>query len=126
MFDETLKSGAEKLVDNCRNGRERAGLDELYADDAVSVEAAEMNPDMGRTAEGREAIRGKHDWWEANMEVHSVVVDGPWLHGEDRFAVTFEVDATDRNTDKRHKMKEVAIYTVKAGKIVREEFYWAA
>ncbi|MEM8793592.1 MAG: nuclear transport factor 2 family protein [Pseudomonadota bacterium] len=125
MFDETLKSVAEKLVANCREERVRAGLDELYAEDAVSVEAAAMEGGETPVANGRKEIHAKHDWWESTMEMHSASTDGPYLHGSDRFAVIFEADTTNRETGERSQMKEVGIYTVSGGKIVREEFYWA-
>ena len=39
-----------------------------------------------------------------------------------RFAVIFEIDATDKSKCERTQMKELGVNTVKAGKIVREEF----
>lgn len=125
MFDETLKTVAEKLIAGCREGREREGLRTLYADDAVSIEATAMNPEMGRVTEGRAGIQAKHDWWDANTEVHSFTADGPYLHGADRFGVIFEADVTMTNSGERWQMKELGIYTVKDGKIVKEEFFWA-
>lgn len=120
----TLKEIAEKFIENCRTGQEMKGLAELYSPNAVSVEAAVM-PGMGSAAsEGVEAIKGKHAWWEANFEAHDAQVTGPFFHGDDRFAVIFEVDATEKNSGQRTKMEEVAIYTVENGKIVREEFFY--
>ena len=120
-----LKATADKLVNFCRENRTIEGLDSIYDPDAVSVEAV-----LGPGAESREtrgvpAIKGKHEWWLNAMEVHASSLDGPFLHGEDRFAVIFEFDATDRSSGSRMQMKEVGIYTVnEAGKIIREEFYY--
>lgn len=114
---------ANELVAGCREGRERANLDRLYAEDAVSVEAADMGG--GRETRGLAAIHGKHDWFDAMAEVHSGSVEGPFHHGDDRFAVIFEVDVTMKDTGTRSLMREVAIYHVKGGKIVREEFFYA-
>jgi hypothetical protein len=36
--------------------------------------------------------------------------------------VQYDIDVTDRNSKKRMQMSEVGVYTVKDGKIVREEF----
>ena len=58
------------------------------------------------------------------MEVHSSTVEGPFLHGEDHFGVIFDFDATDKESKERVTMKELAIYTVKGGKIIREEFFY--
>lgn len=119
----TLKEVANKLVENCRTGKEDQGLSLLYSEKCVSMEAFAM-PEMASAAsEGIEAIRGKHAWWAANFEVHEQQVEGPFLHGEDRFAVIFSLEATEKKSGTRSKMKEVAIYTVAGSKIVREEFF---
>ncbi|MER2510385.1 MAG: SnoaL-like domain-containing protein [Amaricoccus sp.] len=120
---EIVKATAEALVGHCRAGTTRQGLKDLYAPDAVSVEAVSMGGES-RETRGVKGIEGKHDWWETTMEVHSASADGPYVNG-DRFSVIFEFDATDRNSGKRNAMKEVALYTVDhAGKIVREEFFF--
>jgi hypothetical protein len=126
MSMEVTKATAEKLVAGCREGREAEGLDTLYAPDAVSVEAMPM-PGGSAESVGVEAIKGKHAWWGSSFEMHGGSVEGPFVHGADRFAVIFEMDVTEKATGKRSKGREVAIYTVNdAGKIVREEFYYAA
>jgi hypothetical protein len=126
MTVEATKTTAAKLVEHCRTHTEAQGLDELYDPGAVSVEAFAMPGTDSRESRGVDAIKGKHDWWNSTMELHSASVDGPFVHGDDRFAVIFGFDATDRKSGERTQMKEVAIYTVNGdGKIVREEFYYA-
>ncbi len=66
-------------------------------------------------------MRGKIEWWVENMEVHSVKVGGPFVV-HDRFIVQYDMDVTDKNSKKRMQMSEVGVYTVRDGKIVREEF----
>ncbi len=127
MSVETLKATAEKLVAHCRAGTTKQGLDELYDPGAVSVEAMAMPGAGSAETVGVDGIRGKHDWWENTMEVHSASAEGPFPHGDDRFAVIFAFDATDKTSGKRNQMREVAIYTVNdAGKIIREEFFYAS
>ncbi len=97
----------------------------LYADDVVSVEA--MAPPTGgdREMKGLEAVIGKSQWWEANHEVHSANVSGPLVAGN-HFAVTFKMDVTSKPMGgARFTMEEVAVYTVKDGKITREEFFYS-
>jgi len=118
----TLKEIAEALVEGCKAGQEAANLDRLYHPDAVSVEAADYSG-AGRETHGIEGIKGKHAWWDSAFEVHSASAEGPFLHGEDRFAVIFEMDATERATGTRMPMREVGIYHVADGKIIREEFF---
>ncbi|OSP54485.1 nuclear transport factor 2 family protein [Pseudoruegeria sp. SK021] len=118
----TLKDIADELVAGCRENRTIANLDKLYAEDAVSVEASDPMG-KGRETHGRDGIRGKHEWWEATAQMHSASVSDPMLHGDDKFAVIFEMDVTMPESG-RMQMKEVAIYHVAGGKIVREEFFY--
>jgi hypothetical protein len=111
---------ATKLVELCRNREWRKALDELYAKDIVSVEAHEME-NMPAEMRGIDQVRGKTDWWEKNMEVHSAKVAGPFV-ARDTFVVQFDIDVTDKASNKRMQMSEVGIYTVKDGKVAREEF----
>ena len=55
------------------------------------------------------------------MEAHSFDAKGPFV-GHDRFVVQYDADVTDKNSKERRKLSEVGVYTVKDGKIVREEF----
>lgn len=124
MFDEKLMQTAVKLTEYCNTQQEAQGLDELYAQDCVSVEALDMpGGPMGREAEGLDAIRGKHDWWFANNEVHSTSATGPFFHAPDTFYLIFDMDVTDKASGNRMQMQEVGRYQVNAdGKIIREEF----
>ena len=119
----SLQEIANELVAGCREGREAANLDRLYAPDAISAEAVDMG--QGREVAGVAAIRGKHDWWNEAMEVTSSTVSDPMLHGEDRFAVVFDVQGREKATGRTFDMKEVGVYHVVGGKIVREEFFYA-
>ena len=117
----TTNEIAQKLVEQCRNHTEAQALSELYADNAQSIEP--MAPEgMDPVTNGIEGIRGKHDWWANTMEVHGGDLEGPFVNG-DRFCVIFEIDATDKTTDTRWKMREVGLYEVADGKIVRETFF---
>ena len=117
----TMEIG-RKLVALCGQGKNAEALDTLFADDVVSVEAVAM-PGMQQEAKGLAAVRGKGEWWVANHEIHSASVTGPWPHG-DRFVAGFQYDVTNKPSGRRMKMDEVGLYTVRDGKIVREEFFY--
>ena len=118
---ETVEIG-KKLVDFCKRNENLKAVDELYADEIVSLESM-SSPESTDQAQGIEAIRRKNKQWEEEMEVHEMDVQGPFPLG-DRFAVHFKFDATERKNNKRMKMEEVGLYTVKNGKIVKEEFFY--
>lgn len=113
---------AKRLVELCQQGKNMEALETLFADDMVSVEAVAM-PEMPQEARGLAAVKGKGEWWVANHEIHSASVTGPWPHG-DRFIVGFQYDVTHKPSGNRIKMEEAALYTVRNGKIVREEFFY--
>ncbi len=114
----------ERLVSLCREGKNMDAINELYADDVVSVEAMEPPAGGDRTSQGIDAIRGKNQWWNENHEVHDASVRGPYPHGDDRFCALYEYEVTFKPAGQRFKMEEVAHYTVKDGKVVREEFFY--
>lgn len=120
----TLEEIAKELVAGCREGREAENVRKLYAADAVSVEAMPM-PGMGQAMTGIDAILGKHAWWADNFIVHGGSAEGPFLHAPDRFAVIFDMDVETKADGKRSQSREVAVYHVADGKIVREEFFYA-
>lgn len=113
---------ANKYVSFCRAGKNEEALKTLFADDAVSVEAMAM-PQMPQEARGIAAIKAKGEWWSNNHEVHSASVWGPWPNG-DRFIVGFRFDVTNKPSGKRMQMEEAALFTLRDGKIVREEFFY--
>ncbi len=116
----TTEEVAKKLVDYCHRGEWMKAVDDLYAQDIVSVEAHTME-NMPAEMRGIDQVRGKTEWWEKNMEVHSAKVSGPFV-ARDTFVVQFDVDVTEKASKKRTQMSEVGIYTVKDGKVAREEF----
>jgi ketosteroid isomerase-like protein len=113
---------AKKYVALCKEGKFHDCLEALFAKDAVSVEAA-APPGGDRTATGLEAIRAKGKWWEDNHIVHKGEVFGPYPN-DDRFAVRFVFDMTHKPSGKRSTMDEIGLFTVKGGKIAREEFFY--
>jgi hypothetical protein len=80
----------------------------------------------GTVFEGRKGVAEKDAWWHANFTVHSALAEGPFA-GATGFAVVFEMEISPAaNPGERTKVREVGVYTVEKGKIVREEFLAAA
>ena len=117
----TLEVG-KKLVELCQKGENLTAIETLYSPNIVSVEAMDM-PGMPAEMRGMEAIVGKNKWWLENHEVHSATCEGPFPHG-DRFIVRFTYDVTNKPSQKRMLMDEMALYAVENDKIVREEFFY--
>jgi SnoaL-like protein len=112
---------ARKVVELTRKQAWYEALDTLYDKDIVSVEAYPAGGGSPETR-GKEAVRGKIDWWVKAMEVHRFDSHEPFV-GPDRFVVQYDADVTDKQSKQRRQLSEVGVYTVKNGKIVREEFF---
>ena len=113
---------ANELVALCRAGRNLEAIDRLYATDIVSIEPV-GNEVMPAEMKGRDAIRKKNEWWFENYEVHRADALGPFV-GEKQFAVNFDFEVTHKPSGQRSTMSEMALYTVRDGRIVREQFFY--
>jgi ketosteroid isomerase-like protein len=123
-MDDT-KAVGKKLVELCRKGMNLDAISSLYSPDIVSVEAIGVEA-VPAEMRGIDKVVAKNKWWYENNEVHHASAEGPFPH-RDRFAVIFRYDATAKagpRKGQRGKFEEVAVYTVKNGKIVREEFFY--
>ena len=111
----TTEEVAKKVVELVRKQAWHEALDTLYDKEIVSVEATAPE------SRGKEAVRGKIDWWVNAMEVHSFKASEPFV-AHDRFVVQYDADVTEKESKQRQQISEIGVYTVKGGKIVREEF----
>lgn len=117
----TVQELAQAFTQLLKDGKfEEAGR-AFWSDDIVSMEP--MPGDMA-VLKGRAAVQGKGDWWYANHEIHSVKVEGPYLHGQ-QFVVRFMLDVTPKG-GARMAMDEVGLYTVQGDKIVEERFFFGS
>jgi len=116
----TTEEVAKKVVELVGKQAWYEALDNLYDKDIVSVEARTQDGSSPETR-GKGGVRGKIDCWVNAMEVHSFKASEPFV-AHDRFVVQYDADVTDESSKKRFQLSEVGVYTVKNGKIVREEF----
>jgi ketosteroid isomerase-like protein len=115
---------ANELVALCRAGRNLDALAKLYSPKIVSIEPVGTEA-LPAEMTGIDAVRQKNKWWFDNNELNSSEVNGPFVGG-DQFAVQYLLDTTFKPTGQRSVMTEMALYTVKDGKIVREQFFYNA
>ncbi len=116
----TTAEVADKLVALCREGRHMEALESLYGDDIVS---REMPGFPGELTEGIKAVFQKSEDWFANVkEWHGGEVSDPLVAGN-HFSTKSTMDATFKDGN-RVKMDEIAVYEVRDGKIVNEQFFY--
>ena len=119
----TTTAVAEELVSFCRVGKNLDAINQLYSPDIVSIESM-GNEQMPREMKGIDAIMAKNKWWSENNTVNGATIEGPFLADNDKFAVYYNYDVTVNQTGQRNQMEEMALYTVKDGKVVREQFFY--
>ncbi len=110
---------AQTVTGLLRSGATAEVEDKFLASGIESVEGVGVS----MAFRGKKAVLAKYRGWEADHEIHSMNVDGPWV-GATGFALRYALDATQKSTGQRQQMEEIAVYTVKNGKIVREEFHF--
>jgi hypothetical protein len=114
---------AARLVELCRQGHYEQAQNELYADDAVSIEMAGLPSEALGDARGLAAIREKGRRWADNIvEIHGGSVSDPVVAGE-WFSIAMGIDATYKDRG-RMPMEEICVYRVRDGKIVHEQFFY--
>src|SRR5258705_11314660 len=117
----TTQEVANRYHELSQTGQWDKVQDELFADNAVSIEPP-GSPGL-QSVEGMAAIKEKGKrFGEMVEEMHGGYTTAPVVGGR-FFSVGMGVDCTMRGMG-RQKMDEVALYEVKNGKIVREQFFY--
>ena len=120
MNTETI---ARRLVQLCREGKFSEAQNELYGENARSIEMEGAAGPMG-SVEGLAAIREKaRRFDESCTQIHSFTCSDPLVAG-DFFSVVMSLDATYKEGGRR-AMDEVCVYEVANDKIVREQFFYS-
>jgi ketosteroid isomerase-like protein len=111
---------AEKLVSLCREGKNVDAINELYADNIVSVEPKGARFEH---TEGKEAVLAKTANWNSMVqEIHSSAVSDAIVMGN-FFTVSIDMNITYKEYG-RMLMQELAVYEVNDGKVIFEQFFY--
>jgi hypothetical protein len=73
---QQVEKVANRLVELCRTGKFDQAIQELYADNAISVERQEM-PGWPKEVTGKQAILDSSKKWSEANEVHAMTVGEP-------------------------------------------------
>ncbi len=117
----TTQEVANRFHELAQTGQWEQIQNELFSDDASSIEP-EHSPGL-KTVQGMDAIREKgRQFGEMVEEMHGGYCGAPQVAGR-YFSVAMGMDCTFKGMG-RQKMDEIALYEVKDGKIVREQFFY--
>ena len=117
----TTQEIADRLVQLCREGKYEEVQNELFSDDAESIEPPGA-PGL-QSVKGIDQIKKKgEDFNNMVEEIHSGSVSEPVVAG--RFiSLAMLLDATFKGMG-RQKIEEICVYETKDGKIVKEQFFF--
>ena len=117
----TTKDVADRLSQLFKEYKWKEALEELFSQDAVSVEPAH-SPGL-QTVQGLDNIKKKGDQFNETVEeMHGGWVGEPVVGGN-YIAVAMGMDVTMKGAG-RINMEEICLYEVKEGKIVKEQFFY--
>lgn len=117
----TTQDVANRLEELFNENKWMEAQQELFSEDAESVEP-QNSPGM-KSAKGIDAIRKKGEDFNSMVEeMHGGWVSKPVVAGN-FIAVGMGMDVTYKGMG-RKKMDEIALYEVKDGKIVKEQFFY--
>ena len=117
----TTQQVANRFNELAKEGRFDLIQAELFSADAVSIEPAGS---VVPNAEGLPAIKQKGADFNAMVEeMHGGWCSEPVVGGA-FFSVGMGMECTMKGSTERTKMDEVAVYEVRNGKIVKEQFFF--
>ena len=117
----TTQEVANRLSQLFKENKWMEAQEELFSDDAKSIEPAHS---QGlQSVEGLDNIRKKGEQFQTMVEeMHGGYTSAPVVAGN-HFSVGMGMDCTMKGAS-RMKMDEIAVYEVKDGKIVKEQFFF--
>ena len=124
MSQEIIRDIAYGCIALWNQGKFREAYEHYYARDAVKCEPTTIG-DFPNEIEGLENLANQEEFIQGALTTpYSVsVAEGPFI-GATGFSVIIKSDFAINATGDRHIFREVGIYTVLDGKIVREEFLY--
>lgn len=106
-----------KLVELFNQNKADAWIQTVWSKDIRSIEGS------GDVATGKGEIMKKWEWWNGTFDVLGASAEGPYC-GATGFAVKFSIHTKNKQTGEETRMSEIAVYSVKNGKVVQEEFMY--
>jgi hypothetical protein len=119
----TTQEIAHRLHELCQENKYEEAQRELYSQDAISIEPVQANGFQSVTGLD-DIIKKGHHFQEMLEQVHGGSISDPIVAGN-HFSLAIVLDATYKGMG-RNKMEELAVYEVKDGKIVKEQFFYKA
>lgn len=119
----STKEIADRFYELAQGSNWKQIQDEMYSDSVESIEPAHAVGQGLENAKGREGLLKKMETFQAMVEeFHGGYTGKPIVAGH-YFAVPMGMDVTMKGAG-RVNMEEIAVYQVRDGKIVKEQFFY--
>jgi hypothetical protein len=118
----TVKEIAARFDELAQTGKWDQILDELYADDAESIEPEGAEGPL-QSAKGKDALKKKGEAFNEQIEAYHGGYCTPSVVGGNHFSCAMGMDVTFKGAG-RMNMHEICVYKVANGKIVKEQFFY--
>lgn len=117
----TTQEIANRLVELCRANKQQQAVEELYAENFVSLEA-EGTPNRRSVGHAEHVEKGKK--FEAMIANMNAVTWTDPIVAENFFTLGLYMNVDMTNGARDVNMDEICVYQVKDGKIVQEQFFY--
>ncbi|MBL38897.1 MAG: ketosteroid isomerase [Xanthomonadales bacterium] len=102
-------------------GDYRAAGEKYWADDVLSIEPRTLPDGTHAECRGIDAVRRKNLRWCSTHGIEDLSIDGPFVTG-DHFALF--ADMLIAHAGRRRPHSEIAVFSVRDGRIVEERFFY--
>jgi hypothetical protein len=107
-----------------RLGQFEVAGETFWSPDVTSAEPAALSEDIPATVSGVAAVRAKCIARFGTARIDDLGIDGPFVTG-DQFALFLDMLITDPASGHAEPLSEIAIFTVRDGRIIEERFFYA-
>lgn len=107
-----------------RLGQFEAAGETFWSPDVTSIEPEALSDDTPAAVSGKAAARAKRCARFGTALIDELGIDGPFVTG-DQFALFLDMLITDPASGQAQPFAEIAIFTVRDGRIIEERFFYA-
>jgi hypothetical protein len=119
---QSLSEIADEFTALMASGDVKAAAQKYWAHDISIIEPGEATNEEFFHVTGFAAAQVRLENWLRGKAMADVLVDGPFITG-DNFALFIDMDLIDQVTGARAPFSEIAVYTVRDGKITEERHF---
>ncbi len=119
----SIEEIAREFTAMLRAGRFEAAGDRYWAPDVTSIEPADLPSGIRATALGIDAARNKCRARIGGARIDEIGIDGPFVTGN-QFALFLDMVVVDPASGARQPFTEIALYTVRGGRIAEERYFY--